>query len=54
MCLRTKGMPEPAAIFSVEAAGQVYNQMNGFVYLRGNVNYNADLSIQVDRRIRNG
>ena len=30
----------------------VYNQTNEFVYLRGNVNYNADLSIEVDRRIR--
>ena len=25
MCLRTKGMPESTATFSVEAAGQVYN-----------------------------
>ena len=53
MCLRTKGMPEPAAIFSVEAAGQVYNQTNEFVHLGRNVNHNADLSIEVERRIRN-
>ena len=33
MCLRAKGMPESTAIFSVEAAGQVYNQANEFVYL---------------------
>ena len=33
MCLRAKGMPESTAIFSVEAAGQVYNQTNQFVYL---------------------
>ena len=39
--------------FSVEAAGQVYNQTNEFVYLGGNVNHNADLSIEADRRIRN-
>ena len=51
--LRTKGMPESTAIFSVEAVGQVYNQMNEFVYLGGNFNYNADLSIEIDRRIRN-
>ena len=51
MCLRAKGMPESTATFSVEAAGQVYNQTNEFVYLGGNVN--ADLSIEVDRRIRN-
>ena len=53
MCLRTKGVPESTAIFNVEAAGQVYNQTNEFVYLGGNVNHNADLSIEVDRRIRN-
>ena len=53
MCLRAKEMPESTVIFSVEAAGQMYNQTNDFVYLRGNVNHNADLSIEVDRRIRN-
>ena len=52
MCLRTKGMPESTATFSVEAVGQVYNQTNEFVYLEGNVNHNADLSIEVDWRIR--
>ena len=35
MCLRGKKMPESTAIFSVEAAGQVYNQTNEFVYLGG-------------------
>ena len=25
ICLRTKGMPETTTIFSVEAAGQIYN-----------------------------
>ena len=53
VCLRTKGMPESTATFSVEVAGQVYNQTNEFMYLRGNVNRNADLSIEVNRRIRN-
>ena len=53
MCLRAKGMPEPTAIFSVEAAGQVYNQANEFAYLGGNVNHNADMSIEVDRCKRN-
>ena len=48
-----KEMPESTATFSVEAAGQVYNQTNEFVYLGGNVNHNADLSIEVDRCIRN-
>ena len=53
MSLRAKGMPESTATFSVEAAGQVYNHTNEFVYLGGNVNHNADLSIEVDERIRN-
>ena len=53
MCLRAKGIPESTTIFSVEAAGQVYNQTNEFVYLGGNVNHNTDLSIEVDGRIRN-
>ena len=52
MCLGAKGVPESTATFSVEAAGQVYNQTNEFVYLGGNVNQNADLSIEIDRRIR--
>ena len=33
MCLRSKGMPESTTILvSVEAAGQVYNHTNEFVY----------------------
>ena len=39
MCLRAKGMPESTAI---EAAGQMYNQTNEFVYLGGNVHQNAE------------
>ena len=53
MCLRAKGVPKTTATFSVREAGQVYNQTNEFVYLGGNVNHNDDLSIEVDRRIRN-
>ena len=53
MCLRAKGMPESTATFSVEAAGQVYNQTNELVYLGRNANHNAALSIEVDRRVRN-
>ena len=52
MSLRTKGMPESIVIFSVEAADQVHNEMNEFVYLGVDLNYNADLSIEVNRRIR--
>ena len=53
MFLRAKAMPGSTATFSVEAAGQMYNQTNEFVYLGGDVNQNADLSIVVDRRVRN-
>ena len=53
MCLRTKGMLESTATFHVEVAGQVYNRTNEFVHLGGNVNHNADLSIEVNQRIRN-
>ena len=53
MCLRAKRMPESTATFSVKVVGQVYNQTNEFVYLGGNVNHNADLSVEVVRRIRN-
>ena len=35
MCLRAEGMPESTATFSVEAAGQMYNQTNEFLYLGG-------------------
>ena len=52
-CLRAKGMPESTAMFAVETAGQGYDQTNEFVYLGGNVNHNANLSIEVDRRVRN-
>ena len=53
ICLRTKGMPKSITTISVEAARQVYNQTNEFVYLGGSVNHNADLSFEVNRRIRN-
>ena len=53
MRLRAKGMSESIAIFGVESTGQVYNQTNECIYLGGNVNHNADLSVEVDRRIRN-
>ena len=53
MCLSTEEMPEASAIVRVEAAGQVYNQTNEFVYLGENFNHNVDLSIEVDPRIRN-
>ena len=33
ICCSTKGMPEKTTVSSVEAAGQMYNQTNEFVYL---------------------
>ena len=51
-CL-SKGRPYSTATFSVEAAGKVYNQTNAFVYLGGNVNHNADLSLEVVGGMRN-
>ena len=53
MCLRAKGMPESTAVYSIETAGQVYNETNEFVYPTGNVNHNADMSIEIDRSIHN-
>ena len=52
MCSRTKGMPEATTIFSVDTAGLVYNQTNKSVYLGGNANHTANLSIEVNRHIR--
>ena len=40
------------ATFSFEAACQVYKQSHDLVYLGGNVNHHAELSIEIDRRIR--
>ena len=53
MCLRTRGIPDAATTFSVEVAGQVYKQAHDFVYLGWDVNHDADLLIEVNRRIRN-
>ena len=53
MYFRTRGIPDAATTFSVEAAGEVYKQAHDYVYLGGNINHDTDLSIEVDRRIRN-
>ena len=53
MCLRTKGMPESTVTVNVWTADQAYSQTNEFVYLGRDINHNADLSIEVNRRIRN-
>ena len=49
---RWKEMPKFTAKFSVEVAGQMQTKQTSR-YLGGNVNHNADLPIQVNRRIRN-
>ena len=46
-------MLDAIATSSLEAAGQAYKQTHNFVYLGGNVNHHADLSIEIDGRIRN-
>ena len=53
MCLRTKGMPESSAVFSVKAADQMCNKINELIYLGGDINDNAALSIKVNLRLRN-
>ena len=51
---RDSGVHYRAILTSIETAGQVYTQTNNSVYLGGDVNHTADLSIQVDRRSRGG
>lgn len=51
--LRTRGMPDAAVMVSVESASQVYKQAHDFIYLGGSMSHNGDLSIKVNRCIRN-
>ena len=55
MCLRTKEMPEPTAIFSVgQPITFTTKQMSSYTSGGGgDINHNTDLSIQVNRRISN-
>ena len=53
MCVRYEWDAGGHRHISAKAIGMVYNQMNEFVYREGNVNHNACLSIEVDRRIFN-
>ena len=48
-----EGNADSTTIFSVDAAGQVYNQTNVFVNFGESVSHNVDLSIEVDQRILN-
>ena len=40
MVVCTKEMAEPIAMFNIEAADQMYNQTNGFVYLWEDITHN--------------
>ena len=52
VCLRAKGRPDSTTIPSVEAAGQVYNNQTNDIS-RMKVIHDANMSIEIDRRIRN-
>ena len=53
MCLCAMGMPEPTATFSVRGSGPGVQPDEQFCIPPENVNQNADLSIEVDRCVRN-
>jgi hypothetical protein len=52
MLLRTPGQTSLAPPLVIEAAGQRYRQTNQFLYLGGVIHENADLSFEIERRIR--
>ena len=52
MLLRTAGQTSLAPPLVIEAAGQRYRQTNQFLYLGGAIHESADLSFEIERRIR--
>ena len=50
MCLQTKGGGKVS--FTINAAGQVYKQKIGFVYVGGAITAGRDLSIKITRRLQ--
>lgn len=48
--MRTRGMQDAAAVFSIETADQVYKEVQCFMYLGENVDQDYCLSNEVDRR----
>ena len=52
MLLRTPDQTTLAPPLVIEAAGQRYKQTTQFLYLGGIIHENADLSLEIDRRIR--
>ena len=52
MLLRTPGQTSLAPPLVIEAASQRYRQTNQFLYLGGVIHESADLSFEIERRIR--
>ena len=52
MSLRTPGQMFLAPPLVIEAAGQRYRQTNQFLYHGGDIHESADLSFEIERRIR--
>ena len=52
MLLRTLLQTSLAAPLVIEAAGQAYGQTNQFLYLGGVIHESADLSFEIERRMR--
>ena len=50
--LRTPGQTSLAPPLVIEAASQRYRQTNQFLYLGGVIHESADLSFEIERRIR--
>ena len=50
MCLQTKGGGKVS--FTIKAAGQVYKQVIGAVYLDGAISADRELSIEIKRRLQ--
>lgn len=48
--MRTRGMQDAAAAFGIEAADQVYKEVQCFMYLGENVDQDYCLSNEVNRR----
>lgn len=52
MILRTRDQTPPPPPLVIEAAGQRYRQTTQFLYLGGIIHEDADLSLEIERRIR--
>ena len=52
MLLRTRDQTSTAPSLVIEAAGQRYRQTTQFLHLGGIIHENADLCLEIERRIR--